>query len=228
MFQSGHHSYEQDTAGNENRYREDNWRYVQADYAKIPAKPTLDDEPSYEGIPYGLHDTLQSRWRDNDLRRYAWWSVFSGGCGFTYCNNSVMQFYTTGNKPGAYGARDPWTHAIDDPGACQMINLKNLLIKYHFETLIPDQSVLVEPGERYNHLVALKGKTCLLIYTYIGRPIKLNMQVLSGNQFKYKWFCPRTGKFFDAGMFRKDEMRMFDPPGIQENGNDWVLVIERI
>ena len=57
MFQSGHKRYDQDTTGL--HYGEDNWKYVNADYARIPVKPTLDGEPSYEGIPQGLHDTLQ-------------------------------------------------------------------------------------------------------------------------------------------------------------------------
>jgi len=228
MFQSGHRSYEQDTARNEAHYGEDNWRYIQADYNKKPVKPTLDGEPSYEGIPRGLHDTLQPRWTDNDVRRYAYWSVFSGGCGFTYGNNSVMQFYTAGNKSGAYGAHEPWINALDNAGACQMINLKNLLLEYHFETLSPNQSVLVDQGERYNHLVALKGKFSLLVYTYNGRQILLNIKTLQGTQFKYKWFCPRTGTFIDSGSFRGEKMRKFAPPGQQKDGDDWVLILEYV
>jgi len=228
MFQSGHRSYEQDTARNEAHYGEDNWRYIQADYNKKPVKPTLDGEPSYEGIPRGLHDTLQPRWTDNDVRRYAYWSVFSGGCGFTYGNNSVMQFYMAGAKVGAYGAHESWIQALDNPGANQMINLKRLLLEYHFETLSPDQSVLEEPGERYNHLVALKGKSCLLVYTYNGRQILLKTRTLQSTQFKYKWFCPRTGKFIDAGRFSGETVKKFDPPGQPKEGNDWVLILEYI
>ena len=40
-------------------------------------KPVLDAEPSYEGIPQGLHDPAQPRWRDCDVRRYGYWSVFA-------------------------------------------------------------------------------------------------------------------------------------------------------
>jgi len=226
MFQSGHRSYDQDTDRTENRYGEDNWRYVQTDYSKTPIKPTLDGEPSYEGIPHGLHDILQPRWTNNDVRRYAYWSVFSGACGFTYGNNSVMQMYKPGVKPGAYGASDSWTHALNDSGACQMINLKNLMLKYHFEELIPDQSVLAEPGERYNHLVALRGKTCLLVYTYNGRPINLKMDLLKGSEFNFYWYSPRNGQIVDTGSFSKNKVAEFNPPGILENGNDWVLILE--
>lgn len=225
MFQSGHRRYNQDTLPNETRYGEDNWRYILSDYSKKPVKPTLDGEPSYEGIPQGLHDTLQPRWTDNDIRRYAYWSVFSGGCGFTYGNNSVMQFYKPGGEPGSYGATNPWFLALDDPGAGQMVWLKNLMLKYHFESLSPDPSILMNQGERYNHLVALRGDKYVLVYTFNGRSIKLNMNLLSGSQFQYKWFCPRNGTVIDQGKFAKYQLLEFDPPGVQANGNDWVLIL---
>ena len=79
-------------------YGEDNWRYVDEDYKLKPVKPTLDGEPSYENIPYGLHDTTATMLEGHRSRRYAYWSVFAGGCGFTYGQNSVMQFHTPGDK----------------------------------------------------------------------------------------------------------------------------------
>ncbi len=226
MFQSGHRSYDQDTARNELRYGEDNWRYVLSDYNKLPAKPTLDGEPSYEGIPRGLHDTLQARWSDNDVRRYAYWSVFSGACGFTYGNNSVMQFYTSSPKAGAYGAREPWTEALNSPGVNQLKYLKDLMLDYHFEQLVPDQSILTDSGERYNRLVALKGLNYLLVYTYNGRSISLKTDQLVGNKFKFGWYSPRDGKFVVGGTMKKGKFAEFDPPGNQQEGEDWVLILK--
>lgn len=227
MFQSGHRSYDQDTARAELRYGEDNWRYVSDDYNKITVKPTLDGEPSYEGIPRGLHDTLQARWTDNDVRRYAYWSVFSGACGFTYGHNSVMQFYTSGPNAGAYGARMPWNEALNSPGATQLKLLKSLMLDYHFEKLVPDQSILAEPGERYNHLVALKGTNCLLVYTYNGRTISLKKNPLPGDKFEFVWYSPHDGKSFGAGTFKRNEINEFDPPGSQRDGDDWVLILKQ-
>jgi hypothetical protein len=94
MFQSGHRRYDQDDS--ELGYGQDNWKYVRDDYSLVPVKPTIDGEPSYEGIPQGLHDPAEPYWNENDVRRYAYWSVFAGGFGFTYGNNAVMQM----NKPG--------------------------------------------------------------------------------------------------------------------------------
>lgn len=227
MFQSGHRNYNQDTARTDLRYGEDNWRYVLSDYSKNPVKPTLDGEPSYEGIPHGLHDTLQPRWTDNDVRRYAYCSVFSGACGFTYGHNSVMQFYISAPKAGAYGARMPWTEALDCPGANQLKYLKSLMLEYHFEELVPDQSILSDPGERYNRLVALKGKNCLLVYTYNGRTISLKTDQMIGDNFEFGWYNPRNGKYNNSGTFKKALVHEFDPPGNQEDGEDWVLILKR-
>jgi hypothetical protein len=62
MFQSGHRRYDQDTTAGAKG--EDNWRYVREDYASQPVKPTIDGEPSYRGIPQGLHDPTQPFWVD--------------------------------------------------------------------------------------------------------------------------------------------------------------------
>jgi len=228
MFQSGHRRYDQDTARNETRYGEDNWRYVADDYQKLPAKPTLDGEPSYEGIPQGLHDTLQPLWNDDDLRRYAYWSVFSGACGFTYGNNSVMQFYKPNGKPGAYGARQSWEQAINSPGAGQMGHLKNLMLKYQFTKLVPDQTIVASQGEQYNYQPALRGDKYLLVYSYNGRSIRPNKDKLTGDVFRLSWFCPSDGNLINGRKLRKAEIAEFDPPDAPGNGNDWVMILETV
>ena len=225
MFQSGHRSYEQDTSPKDLRYGEDSWRYVRSDYVRTPVKPVLDGEPSYEGIPHGLHDTLQPRWTDSDLRRYAYWSVFAGACGFTYGNNSVMQMYKKGKKTGGYGAKESWDEAINAPGAGQLIYLKNLMLQYHFEEMVPDEAVLANQGERYDHLSALMGKDYLLVHTWNGRNIVLKPELLQGNQYNVNWYSPKNGIFKNAGQIKKGEKFEFDPPGDKRDGNDWVLVL---
>jgi hypothetical protein len=127
-FQSGHRTYAQDTSKKDLKYGEDNWKYVQVDYAKTPIKPTLDAEPSYEKIPYGLHDLKLPRWTDADVRRYGYWSVFAGGCGYTYGHNDVMQMHKPTDKKSAYGSKGYWYNSINDPGARQMIYLKKLML----------------------------------------------------------------------------------------------------
>jgi hypothetical protein len=225
MFQSGHKRYDQDTTGL--HYGEDNWRYVNDDYDRIPIKPTLDGEPSYEGIPQGLHDTLQPRWTDNDVRRYAYWSVFAGGCGFTYGNNSVMQFYTPGSGAPSYGAKQPWAEAINAPGASQVKFLKELMLSRHYFSRVPAQDLLLTgQGEKYNYIAVTKGDNYVFAYTYNGRNININGAKLAGDTIDASWFNPRNGFYSEIGIFSKMEMPVFNPPGEETNGNDWVLVLD--
>jgi hypothetical protein len=228
MFQSGHRRYDQDTAKAELRYGEDNWRYVEVDYSKTPIKPTLDGEPSYEGIPQGLHDATQPLWTDKAVRRYGYWSVFAGAAGYTYGHNAIMQMYKSTDDESAFGNTKVWTNALDDPGAQQMIYLKNLMLSQPYFTRVPDQSLIADQGERYDYQVATRGENYAFIYSYNGRNIKANMGRISGEEVKASWFSPRNGEVTELGSFSNEGVQTFDPPGEQEEGNDWVLVLETI
>ena len=227
MFQSGHRRYDQDTASHELRYGEDNWRYIQADYAMVPAKPTLDGEPSYEGIPQGLHDPKEPFWTDDDVRRYGYWSVFAGGAGYTYGHNAVMQMQKDTTKMGAFGNRKHWKEALDDPGAGQMVHMKELMLSRPYFERVPDQSLVAEQGERYDYQTATRGTDYAFIYTYNGRDLKINMGKIEGEKVKASWFNPRTGEITEIGEFPNNGVADFNPPGEKEGGNDWVLILDK-
>ncbi len=225
MFQSGHRRYDQDDT--ERCYGEDNWRYAEVDYRLTPVKPTLDGEPSYEGIPQGLHDTLQPLWQDNDVRRYAYWSVFAGACGYTYGHSSVMQFRKPSDRGGAYGAKKSWEEAINDPGASQMVHLKTLMLSRPYFERIPDQSLVAEqPGDKYNYQLATRGNSYAMVYTYNGREIRVDLQKTTWPGVKASWFNPRDGSSMEAGEHTNSGVVTFDPPGEPADGNDWVLVLD--
>jgi hypothetical protein len=222
MFQSGHKDYSQDTVG----FGEDNWKYVQIDYNKTPNKPTLDGEPSYESIPHGLHDPSMPYWKDDDVRRYAYWSVFAGTCGFTYGDNAVMQMHKPEDSKGAYGVKEFWDQALNDPGSSEMIYLKKLMLLEPYFERIPDQSIIADSnGTKYNYLAATKGSSYLFVYNYTGRKFKINMGKISGHFVNAYWYNPRNGTFTFIGKMANKSVKQFDPPGEMKEGNDWVLVV---
>ena len=228
MFQSGHKRYDQDTSANEKlHYGEDNWRYVNDDYVLRPVKPTFDGEPSYENIPHGLHDSAEKRWTAADVRRYAYWDVFAGGCGFTYGNNSVMQFYKTGDKDASFGANKDWDGELNTPGAGQMQYLKQLMLSKSYFDRMPDQSLIVDNGERYNRVLATKGKNYAMFYVYNGRSFKAALNKLNFKPGKAMWFSPVDSQVIPIKNYRYETEKLFDPPGEKENGNDWVLILEK-
>jgi hypothetical protein len=227
--QSGHRTYSQDTSKNDLHYGEDNWRYIEADYNKMPAKPTLDAEPSYEKIPYGLHDTKLPRWTAADVRRYGYWSVFAGACGYTYGNNDVMQMHMPSDKGSAYGSTEYWYKSINDPGALQMVYLKKLMLSRPYFDRVPDQSMIAGgQGEKYDRLIATRGKNYAFVYTYTGREMAINADMLEGNKIKASWYNPRNGEITAIGTYTKSKLLKFNPPGIKKDGNDWVLIIDAL
>lgn len=226
MFQSGHQRYDQDT-DSPHRYGEDNWRYASADYALRPAKPVIDGEPSYEGIPQGLHDTTQPYWTDADCRRYAYWSVFAGAAGHTYGDNAVMQFYRPGKDKPSYGARTAWTEAIHDPGSGEMLFLKRLMLSRPYFERVPDQNLIAGlNGTGHDYAIATRGASYALIYTWTGKPVRIRMGLISGTRVRASWYSPRDGSVQSAGEFANQGDRLFTPPGKPADGNDWVLVLD--
>jgi hypothetical protein len=227
MFQSGHRRYDQDDT--ELCYGEDNWKYVESDYKKIPVKPVLDGEPSYERIPQGLHDSLQPYWTEDDVRRYAYWSVFAGACGITYGHNAVMQMHKPGDRDKAFGVKDFWYDALNHPGAGQMIHLKNLMLSRPYFGRVPDQSLIAgNQGKKYDYLIATRGPGYIFVYTYNGRNINVNMGKIPGSKVEASWYSPRDGSISRIGIFINKGMIEFDPPGEKRNGNDWVLIIDKM
>lgn len=221
-FQSGHRRYDQDDT--EKNYGEDNWRYVEVDYNMEPVKPTLDTEPSYEGIPEGLHDPKEGFWDDNAVRRYGYWSVFAGAAGYTYGHSAVMQMHKAEGEVGAYGNEKLWSEALDDPGARQMKYLKELMLDFPYFERVPDQSLILNQGERYDYLVSTRGEDYALIYTYTGRNIEVDLSKL-GKEVEASWFNPRNGEKETIETVEGDR-HTFNPPGEEEEGNDWVLILD--
>jgi len=229
MVQSGHRRYDQDTSVKEKlHYGEDNWKYIQSDYDKKPIKPTIDGEPSYEGIPQGLHDIKEPRWTAADVRRYGYWSVFAGAFGYTYGQNSVMQMHQKTDKETAYGSDELWSDALQAPGAAQMVYLKELMLSHAYEKSVPDQQLVAgNKGEKYQRIMVLRGVDNVMAYTYSGRKFLLHMGKISGKELSVSWFNPRNGKTTAAGKVENTGIREFDPPGEEKAGNDWVLILER-
>ncbi|WP_289660627.1 glycoside hydrolase family 140 protein [Flavobacterium panacagri] len=222
MFQSGHRRYDQDSI--KTNFKEDNYKFVLRDFELKPTKPTLDGEPSYEGIPHGLHDTLQPKWTANDVRRYGYWSVLSGAAGYTYGHNAVMQMFRKGDKP-AYGNKELWTSALNAPGAKQMVYIKKLMEEVPFLEGIPDQSIIANQGQKYDYIPAIKGKKYVLIYTYNGRKFKVNLGKIAGDKVTATWFNPRNGQKTKIGIIDNKGAKEFQPSGKKEDGNDWVLIL---
>lgn len=225
-FQSGHRRYGQ-RMGNANyaipdSTEEDSWMYVDSTWSYKPIKPVLDAEPSYEGIPKGLHDSEEERWSAREVRRYAYWSVFAGSCGHTYGNNSIMQFAKPG-YPGAYfadGIEKPWYKALDDPGFNQMKYLKWLMLMLPYFERVPCQEAVINNGTKHDRVSATKGNDYLLAYVYNPKPFTLDLTVIKGEKKKVWWMNAEDGTTVFLGVY-KNKKTTFSP---SQTTGDGVLI----
>ena len=80
------------------------WEWIARDYAMTPPKPALDLEPNYEDHPYNpwpRWDPSTGYYRDLDVRKQVYRSVFAGGCGVTYGHHAVWGFRRASATPSS-------------------------------------------------------------------------------------------------------------------------------
>ncbi len=209
------------------KHSDENFRMISADYTRSPAKPVVDGEPCYEGLPKNVHlDPALGYWLDRDVRRKAYWSVFAGAFGFTYGHNSVHLFFTLEDE-WRQDAEIGWEEALQAPGASQMVHLKALMQSRPPLSRGPNQAIVPDnPDTGYEHLRATSGDGYAFVYAAIGRPFEIDMTKVPGEAINAWWYNPRTGEATDLGERRGGGTQTFDPPGAPEYGNDWVLVLD--
>ena len=230
-FQSGHRKYGQRMGNKEypipDSTEEDNWMYVDSTWAYKPIKPVLDDEPSYEDIPKGLHDANEARWQDYDVRRYAYWSVFAGSCGHTYGHNVIMQMLKPGYPTGygSDGTVKAWYQGLEDPGYNQMQYLSDLMLSFPYFERIPDQSIIVgKNGMKYDRLIATRGKDYLMVYNYNSNVMKIDLRKISGKKKLLWWFNPSDGAISFIGTADNTIITMSPQIEKTDKINDRVLI----
>lgn len=232
MFQSGHRDYAQRQLGawddqicDEEWMGEDSYRYVLRDRARLPAKPTLDGEPSYELIPHGLHDSSKPYWQACDVRRYAYWSLLAGAAGHTYGDNAIMQFYT-GQGTRSYGALQTWDVALHNPGSMQMGHARRVMEAIAWHQGEPYQALLAEnDGEAYAHLRAMRTPYAACCYAYEGQAIHVNLDTLEQAAVDAWWFDPVVGGISYIGRMTAQGTHAFTPPDRRADQNDALLVL---
>ncbi len=207
------------------------WERITQDYNLSPTKPTLDSEPNYEDHPvkpWPKWDPTNGFYRDHDIRKQLYRSVFAGGCGVTYGHHSIWQMYSPErqlmNQPSGHAYT--WDKAMDRPGASQVQYLRALMESRPFLTRIPDQGLLVsDAGEGGGHIRATRDSegTYVFVYLPLPLPVTVKLDVLTGKSLKAWWYDPCNGETTYIGEFETQGTQTFTPPGYRP---DWVLVLD--
>lgn len=214
MHQTGHGLAEKVTS----------WARITKDYERKPVKPVLDGEPLYEDHPLAFRAKENGYSFDAHVRPRAYWSVFSGACGHTYGNHSVWQMYAPSRKP-INGPLLYWDEAIHRPGAAQMQHLRNLIESRPYFSRVPDQSLIVDPLDGADRIVATRGDGYAFVYSPQGRKFSVRLDKLTSEKVQAWWFNPRTGTSTAIEDPGQAGTREFTCPA-EGFGSDWVLVLD--
>jgi hypothetical protein len=216
MFQSGH-----------GEINKPNYRTTFEVSQKQPTKPVLDGEPNYEDHPINWQPA--NGWFDEfDSRRAGYWSMLAGAMGHTYGNHNVWQFLQP-SRPAISSARTPWKQALTYPGAYQAGYMRALFESRPWWLLKSDQSLLRSGpntgGKEIRVALAADGSLAMA-YSPFGSSFVLSLSGMASNQLHAWWFNPRDGTHIDVGVIKAAAEIVFDPPGDEKRGNDWMLVID--
>jgi len=223
-YQSGHALYNE----------ANNYNIPSRNYDKAPVKPIIDIEPNYEDHPVAWNPS-NGWFNDYDVRKTAYWTVFSGCAGYTYGAHGIWQMFSPGQAPIS-SCRTYWYDSLDFPGAFQMVHLKNLMLSRPYFSRIPDQNIIDSEGEGGNRVQAARstdGAYALVYFPKATQSHIIKAGKLSGSKINAWWYNPRDGKCYTQDgretakpfeTFAKAD-RSFDPPGTDEN-TDWILVLD--
>ena len=193
------------------------------DFALNPVKPFLNGEPCYEDHPVKWKPDDFGWFNDADVRKAAYWSVFSGACGHTYGAHPIWQMKTPDKNPVGL-CRNNWYDVLDLPGAQQMLYLRQLVESRPMLRQFPANDLLLNtnlPDDAY--MPVLKGDAHAMIYCTGWMTPWVNMSALGFNEVKAWWYNPRNGESHSIGAFEGTGIREFVPA---DRNNDWVLVLD--
>lgn len=205
-----------------------NYEIVSQDYAKAPAKPTLDAEVAYEySLPLQQREPQDRRVSAWDVRKAAYWNVLSGAFGHTYGHRSYIS-WSRHSEQLRWGNDIPWHQSLDAPGSFHVSYLKKLMESRPFLTRIPDQAVIARsPGDGMERAAATRDSagSYAMVYLPTGNPAIVRTGMLQGKEITAWWFNPREGSTRRIGRFPAGGVLEFVPP-LRGEDNDWVLVID--
>src|SRR3546814_1047072 len=96
--------------------------------------------------------------------------------------------YVTGREKPSYGAELHGEEALDAPAASQMRHLKRLMLSRPYFERVPDQSLILDNGVRYDRVLATRGRDYAMAYSYTGRPFRVRLGAIEGKRVRAAWY----------------------------------------
>lgn len=206
---------------------EPTWDYIARDFALVPNKPALDMEPNYEDhpvSPWPRWDPGKGYYRDHDVRKQVYRSVFAGGAGVTYGHHAIWPFVGERNAVVNHADRD-WRDALTRPAGTQMQFLRHLMESRPQIGRVPDQRLIkVNADSRACHARATRGEGYALVYLpCYSQTLQIDASFIGARQLRAWWYDPRNGVAQLGEDFAGNVTRSFTSPSV---GPDWILVLD--
>jgi hypothetical protein len=108
-----------------------------------------------------------------------------------------------------------------------MQHLKKLMLSQTYFDRVPAQDIIVNNGDRHKRVLATKGKNYAFVYSYTGKPVKVNMKKFSWRKTMVSLFNPRDGYMHKYNLYENKGIIEFSFPVSHSPGNDWVLIFNK-
>ncbi|MCU1528331.1 MAG: hypothetical protein JWP75_2094 [Frondihabitans sp.] len=194
-----------------------------------PSVPLVEGESLYEGL-ISVEPAGRRLVTDTMVRHAAYQAIQSGCCGYSYgaqgCWNGA---WDTSESVSAWG-RLPWYDGVDLPGAEQMGFLRRYYEVAGWQDLTPADAFL--PGGFINRrfyqppVLSTASRSVLTVYfpdTYRTDEPVGSLVGLPQDAFDLRWFDPRSGEWFEAGIVRSGDDGSLVVPQ-KPSDDDWLLL----
>jgi hypothetical protein len=108
--------------------------------------------------------------------------------------------------------------------------LRRLMEQQQFQTLVPDQDIILDgPLRGPAKIRAARGAdgARIIVYSPRGESFTLDLGAIRAPMHTQTWFAPRSGVGYTFRTEQSHGIQSFTPPS-SGPGNDWVLVIEAL
>lgn len=213
------------------RLNNPNYQVIRQLYRKKPAKPCVDMEPNYEGMPvcFGRQNNIEPEHRaffnDYDVRRSLYRSVLAGAAGFTYGCEPIRQIYRVGDRSHAWdgAGMPPWSEALSAPGSSQLTLLKQRLLERSYFTRVPAQEIIITgaSGDDADPVAYTAAARCsegryIMVYVPIRQMLEVDTSVLAADRLRVSVYdpevcvCSRSWDMDNEGTLRHIPARQLD------------------
>jgi hypothetical protein len=214
-----------------------NYDLITRDVQQQPFKPVIEVGCFYEDHPDWETKDNPDAYRSQaiDVRKSAYWAIFSGAAGFTYGHHAVWQFYNQGDEAKNAIPTVNWKDALKQPGAEQIKHLSNLLHSRPFPQAFPDRTLLISNSDTANNGSRkirimrdgnrfFKDATFIMVYVPSSQQVKINTEAIPHKKINAWWFNPRTGVAEKMLLNSPNHGTLVIPR--RADNLDWVVVID--